>query len=140
MALPPLVPYSTQAEYRTHFEKFYCRGPITTFDGIQVRFRKKQFDHCFFESVDTKDDTFSPQRAERIDWIKAVLQDPSAELRVGWDNKKKKPSKNRRVAIVVNSYVVIVRIYGNGTRAEFVTAFAAGQSTIRQIRSNPLWE
>jgi hypothetical protein len=139
LALPPLVQYSTQNEYRTHFERAYCRGPITTFDGIQVRFRKNQFYHCFFESVDTKDDTFSLRRAERIDWIKAALQDSSAELRVGWDNKKKRESKNRRVAILVNSYVVIIRINGKGNRAEFVTAFVAGNRTIRQIRSNPPW-
>jgi hypothetical protein len=41
------------------------------------------FDHCFFESTHSKDDTFSSRRAERINWIKAVLQDTNAELRQG---------------------------------------------------------
>ena len=137
MCLPALVDYSTELEYRQHFERIYCRGAIQTFDGINVRFRKSMFDHCFFESVSSKDDTFSQKRAERIDWIKAVLADRNAELREGWDNKKKRSAKDRRVAIVVECYVVIIRIRGN--RADFVTAFVAGSKTIQKIRTNPLW-
>ncbi|MEJ2407622.1 MAG: hypothetical protein P8171_25855 [Candidatus Thiodiazotropha sp.] len=138
MALPPLVQYQTELEYRQHFEREYCRGTIETFDGIQVRFRKGMFDHCFFESVNAKDDTFSPRRAEQIDWIKAVLQDPTAALREGWDNIKKQPAKDRRVAVVVNSYVVIIRV--RGQRADFVTAFVATGRSIAKIRTNPLWQ
>lgn len=139
MAYPPLVHYPTEQEYRAHFEREYCHEAIKTFDDIQVRFRKSQFDHCFFESMHSKDDTFSPQRAERIDWIKAALEDPNAEHRLGWDNKKKRPVNNRRVAIVVNNYVVIIRLY-RVDRAEFVTAFVADQRTISKIRSNPIWK
>lgn len=139
MACPPLVQYGTEREYRAHFEQVYCQGPMQTFDGIMVRFRKQQFDHCFFESVVTKDDTFSQRRAERIDWIKAALEDPNAELRVGWDNSRKRPANDRRVAIVVQSYVVIIRVYRK-QRADFVTAFVAGRRTIQQIRTNPRWK
>jgi len=138
LAYPPLVYYATEQEYRAHFERVYCAGEITTFDGINVRFRKRMFGHCFYESLQQKDDTFSPQRAQRINWIKEALEDPNAELRLGWDNKKKQPANDRRVAIVVDSYVVIIRIY-SGTRAEFVTAFVAGRRTITQIRTNPMW-
>ncbi|MGV6816915.1 MAG: hypothetical protein ACWA44_06550 [Thiotrichales bacterium] len=138
MAYPPLVHYATEQEYRAHFERVYCAGKITTFDGIAVRFRKRMFDHCFYESVQQKDDTFSAQRAQRIDWIRAALEDPNAELRLGWNNMKKQPAHDRRVAIVVDSYVVIIRIY-NETRAEFVTAFVAGRRTITRIRTNPMW-
>lgn len=138
MPYPPLVNYGTEQEYRSHFERVYCQGTISTFDGIEVRFRRRMFDHCFFESVVTKDDTFSPRRAERIDWIVATLQDASAELRVGWDNQKKIPAKNRRVAIVKGIYVVVIRLKGNG-KAEFVTAFVAGQRAINLIKTNPLW-
>lgn len=138
MVYPALVHYGTEQEYRVHFERVYCRGTIRTFDGIEVRFRKGMFDHCFFESVQRKDDTFSPRRAERIDWIKAALLDANAELRLGWDNKKKRAANDRRVAIVVGDYVVIIRIYKPG-KADFVTAFVAGQRTIRQIRSHPIW-
>ncbi len=138
MAYPPLIHYRNEREYRAHFERVYCQGPIQTFDRIKVRFRKRQFDHCFFESVVAKDDTFSQPRAERIDWIKAALEDANAELRIGWDNKRKCPANDRRVAIVVRNYVVIIRIYRR-LGAEFVTAFVAGQRTITQIRTNPLW-
>ena len=137
MPYPPLVQYKTELEYRRHFERVYCRGAIETFDGIQVRFRKTMFDHCFFESINSKDDTFSQQRAERVDWIKAVLQDDKAELHVGWDNKKKRPAKDRRVAIVVGCYVVIIRI--RGKKADFVTAFLASGRSIKLIRKNPVW-
>lgn len=138
MAYPLLVHYGTVQEYRDHFERVYCHGPIPTFDGIMVRFRKQQFDHCFFESANSKDDTFSQPRAEHIDWIKAALEDRYAELHLGWDNKKKRAANDRRVAIVVGNYVVIIRIY-RADRADFVTAFVAGQRTINQIRTNPLW-
>lgn len=138
MAYPPLVHYENELEYRRHFERVYCRGSIETFDAIKVRFRKTMFDHCFFESVTSKDDTFSHQRAERIDWILAALQDVNAELREGWDNKKKRNVKDRRVAIVVGNYVVIIRII-RCNAADFVTAFVAEGRTIRKIRSNKIW-
>lgn len=128
----------TAAEYRSYFEVTYCRGCITTFDGIVVRFRKRDFNHCFFESVHCKDDTFSVQRAERVLWIKAALQSPDAELYVGWNNKKKRPATNRRVAVIYGNYVVIIQITGVG-RANFVTAFVAGSEAIRKIKTNPKW-
>lgn len=139
MAYPPLVDYPTEQEYFKHYVKVYCCKPISTFDGIAVRFRRDQFYHCFFESVHSKDDTFSIARAERIDWIMAVLQDQHAELRVGWDNQSKQPALNRRVAIVSGDYVVVIRLHG-ANKAAFVTAFVAGDKTIRQIRTNPLWK
>lgn len=48
MPYPPLVSYNSVDEYRGHFERIYCRGVITTFDGIPVRFQKRDFDHAFF--------------------------------------------------------------------------------------------
>ena len=138
MDYPPHVSYAKEADYRSHFERVYCQGPIKTFDSIQVRFRKKDFDHAFFESVRSKDDTFSRARAERIDWIKATLKDDRADLRVGWDNVRKQPAKDRRVAIVKGNYVVIIRLT-RPQRAEFVTAFVATTRAIQQIRRSPKW-
>lgn len=126
------------AEYRSHFETNYCRGPIETFDGIEVRFRKRDFYHCFFDSVATQDDTFSVKRAERMLWLKAALRDPNAELRVGWNSKKKRPAVDRRVAIVQYDYVVIIVMTGQ-KEADFVTAFIAGEVALRKIRTNPKW-
>ncbi len=137
--LPPLVIDATEDEYREHFRTVYCCGPIITFDGIAVRFRKDMFDHCFFESTGRKDDTFSKVRAERIDWIAATLRDPAAELFVGWDNVKKRPTPKRRVAVVSGNYVTIIQLAGPKS-AVFITAFVAGAATIEKVRMNPRWK
>ena len=141
MAVPPLIHYGTVADYRAHYERMYCRGPIVTFDGYSVRFRKDKFDHCFFESTNRNKvkDQFSQLRAERLDWIKAALQDPNADLHVGWDNARKQHDSTHRVALIVQNYVVIIRFTGNN-RARFVTAYVAdSQSTIDRIRRSPRW-
>lgn len=141
MNYPPLVKYQAIDEYRHHYEEMYCRGAIITFDNVAVRFRKDRFDHCFFESSKrnhTKD-VFSQLRAERIDWIKAALQDANAELYIGWDRKKKIHDKTHRVAVVVNDYVVIIRLIGK-TKASFVTAYVAdSKSTLDRIKKSPKW-
>lgn len=141
MIYPPLVEYETTDEYRAHYERIYCGGPITTFDSIEVRFRKNRFKHSFFESSkrDKEKDVFSRQRAERIDWIKAALQDKSAELYVGWDKKHKRYDSKRRVTVIVKNYVVIIQLTGPG-KAQFITAYVAdSESTITLIRSSPKW-
>jgi len=135
---PERVRYGSEVGYRRHFEREYCAGPIETFDGVAVRFKKADFDHAFFESVTTKDDTFSPARAERIDWIKWALQNPRAELYVGWDNKKKRVNRRSRVAIVNGDYVVIIRFTGP-SMAAFVTAFVAGSRALTNIRLGEQW-
>ena len=119
--LPPLVKYNTKEEYKSHFEKIYCNSLVTTFDEIKVRFRKKDFEHCFYESSkrNGEKDVFSEVRAERIDWIKAVLENPDADLRIGWDKKKKRYNKKRRVAIVVRNYVVVIALKSNNKEAVF---------------------
>lgn len=147
MEYPSLVKYDSSVQYRQHFEDIYCRGPLATFDGIQVRFRRKDFNHCFFESVKSKNDTFSPERAERMDWIKAALEDPSSELHVGWNKIKRRYDTKRRVAIVMNNYIVIIFIKGD-LSADFCTAYLAdteplkGQnlSTLELIKLSPKWD
>lgn len=139
MEYPTLLKDKAAAEYRSFFESNYCRGPIETFDKVQVRFRKRDFNHCFFESIETNDDTFSIKRAERLLWIKAALQDPTAELYVGWDNKKKRAAPKRRVAIVLGDYVVIIEMTNHNT-ADFITAFIANKVALMKIRSNPKWK
>ena len=147
MDYPPFVKYEEMEQYRAHFEAAYCRGPVETFDGISVRFRKSDFDHAFYESSrrDGQKDRFSRVRAERIDWIKTALQDPQSERYIGWDNRKKRYDRNRRVAIVMYNYVVIILLTGP-KRAVFKTAFvdrgirAPGRpKTIDEIRSSPKW-
>ncbi len=139
MACPSLVYYQTENEYRLHFEKIYCRAPVITFDGIAVSFKKQDFNHAFFETVVKKDDTFSSKRAERIDWIKAALKDPTSERYVGWNNKKKKHDYGRRVVLVMTNYVVVISIFKKD-KARFVSAFVADNGrSLYMIRQNPKW-
>ncbi len=141
MAYPPLVIYATEAEYRSHYETVYCRDLITTFDGINVRFRKRNFSHCFYESTkrNQEKDQFSSLRASRMDWIKAALKDPAADLYVGWDRKRKCYDKSHRVSVVVGNYIVVIRLTGT-MKAEFVTAYVAdSDSTLERIRKSPRW-
>jgi hypothetical protein len=138
---PPLVRYETVDDYRLHYETVYCRGPITTFDGIDVRFRKGRFIHCFYESTGRNQikDTFSKKRAERIDWIKVALQDPEGELYVGWDRKRKRFDRSHRVTLVADNYVVVIRL-SSSKKAQFVTAYVADSaSTVQKIKRNPKW-
>lgn len=144
MDMPPLLNLENEAAYRAHFEAVYCRGPIMTFDGIAVRFRKSDFDHCCYKTKrgGYKKEVFCPIRGERIDWIKAALEDPSADLRVGWDNTRKRHLHNRRVAIVSGSYVVVIDILKGGKKAELVTTYVADSGpgeTLSKIKRNPKW-
>ena len=140
MVYPQLVTYQTKTEYQIHFNQIYCQGPIVTFDNIAVRFRKDDFYHAFFESVGGKDDTFSTKRAERIDWIKAALQDPHSDRYVGWDSKRKRYDGKRRVTVVVNNYVVVIALNPAGDKAHFITAYVADSGrTIRMIKQSPRW-
>ena len=99
MGYPPLLHLQSEEAYRAHFEAVYCRGPIQTFDGIHVRYRKKKFEHCCFESSrrDGVKDQFSPSRARRLNWIKVALEDPDSERYQGWDKKRKRYDDRRRV-------------------------------------------
>jgi hypothetical protein len=147
VAYPPLLKLATAAEFRSHYEGTYCRCPIVTFDGIAVRFRKRHFNHCFFESTnrDGTKNLFSQKRAERIDWIRAALQDATAERYWGWDKNRRRYDRARRVTVVMGDYVVVIAIT-SPTTADFVTAFVADTpaspgrpSTIDQIRRGPKW-
>ncbi|MDD4309202.1 MAG: hypothetical protein PHO32_02380 [Candidatus Cloacimonetes bacterium] len=112
MDYPDLLVMKDELEYRSHFINTYCNHPITSFDGFRVFFQKERFEHAFYKSANRNNikDTFSFERAERIDWIGCALIDPSSDIRVGWDSCKKRYDKSFRVAIVVINYIVIVRI------------------------------
>ncbi len=69
----------------------------------------------------------------------------SSEKYVGWDRKKKRYNKKRRVAIVMGNYVVIIQLKGSG-KAKFITAYLADKkgikgrpATIDLIRRGPKW-
>lgn len=143
MALPPLVHYATITEYRSHYERVYCRSNIQTFDGIRVYFGAGKFDHVFYESTarDGRKDVFSPVRAQRIDWIKATLEHPTAALFEGWDKTSRQYDATRRVAVVYEDFVVVVAMglkQDGSLKANFVTCYQADNS-IGKIRSSPTW-
>ena len=140
---PLLVHYSTIEEYRRHFELKYCRKPILAFDNIPVYFSKKRFNHAFFESsiIEKAKDNFSTIRAERIDWIKATLENPNTEMYCGWNKKRKRYDPRRRVGSLFDDFIVVTYIgwKQNGTlKGEFITAYVADNS-INKIRNAPKW-
>lgn len=134
--------FETEKEYKEYFIKNYCEKEIYTYSGINVKFYEDQFEHCFFESKNFKKrdkSIFSKERAERIKWIKEVLENEEAELYVGWDRDKKVYNFNRRVSIISpENYVVIINII-NEKKAKFITAYVASQTNAKKIRNNPKW-
>jgi len=139
-APPPLVHYATEADYRAHYTRVYCNAgsPIQTHDGYRVYFPRYQFDHAFHRtdrSTLQKTTVLALDRAERIDWIRWVLQNPGLDTYRGWDNQKKRPRGDRRV-IVYGNYVCIIQKDRKG-RVMFVTAYVADAVALRLVRGNP---
>ena len=89
-------------------------------------------------------DVFSKERSERIDWIKKTLINPCVDLYQGWDKDKRCIDPNRRVAVMYEEFVVVIRIrrgIGDQLKADFVTAYLAGNSnSIGKIRAKPRWD
>ncbi|MCC7355068.1 MAG: hypothetical protein IT330_15090 [Anaerolineae bacterium] len=140
--LPDLVHYATEAAYRQHYETYYCQARIYTFDGMRVYFPKSQFDDAFYESASraARDKSlFSWNRAERIDWIRAALQDRTAELYAGWDREEKRINWKRRIVLVYGNYVVVLNLVPKKHTATFITAYVADPTTIQKIRNGPRW-
>lgn len=139
--MPPLRRFADAVQCGLHYKQVYCSAPIQTFDGIMVRFDKRDFLHLFFESTkrDGNKDSFSTRRAERIDWIKAALQDPAAELYQGYDNRTRTSMPDRRVCVVSGDYVVIIDVLDE-KKAKIITAFIVDDPEVLQsIKSGPKW-
>ena len=138
---PPLLKLADEAAYRARFEAIYCAGAVTTFDGIAVRFQKRDFDHCFFESSKRNriKDTFSQLRAERLEWIAVALQDTAADRFQSWDRATKTYDKTRRVTLVCGNYVVVIALTG-AMSARFITAYVADTPrTLAKLKTSPKW-
>jgi hypothetical protein len=138
---PPLLNLADEAAYRARFEAIYCAGAVTTFDGITVRFQKRDFDHCFFESSQRNriKDSFSQLRAERLEWIAVALQDAAADRFQGWDRDTKTYDKTRRVTLVCGDYVVVIGLTG-AKSARFITAYVADTpSSLAKLKTSPKW-
>jgi len=143
VSAPSLVQYETESEYKDHYIDVYCRSGIRTFDGFSVRFAARTFEHAFYKSSDRSDvkDTFSPERAERIDWIKYALESPDGDIRAGWDKRRGKYDFERRVAIVMGDYVVVISIQDREKKkAVFITAYIADADALPKILKSPEWK
>ena len=140
--MPPLVVYNSISEYKTHFEKYYCREKITTFDDIRVYFDIAKFGHAFYESSarNGQKDSFSMVRAERIDWIRVTLENPHAELYQGWNKEEKCFQPDRRVSVLYGDFIVVIELNRQRAlkKAKFITAYLADNS-IEKIRKSPKW-
>jgi hypothetical protein len=144
MDLPPLLHYPSVAEYKRHYERCYQRTAIVTFDGIRVYFASQKFGHAFYENsqrIKGPKDEFSFVRAQRMDWIKATLENPDARIYQGWNNKDKTYEEDRRVSVVYEDFVVVIELSLNKQgelKGNFVTCYVADQS-IDQISKSPEW-
>jgi hypothetical protein len=137
----------SEEELKELWREEYCDAEIFTFDGIRVKFYMDNFEHAFYESSKRNyikkeasygyKDCLSAIRVEKMLWIKDTLMDPDADLFVGYDKETGTYTKSRRVAVVKNNYVVIIRLNNNGT-AKFITAYVADNS-IEKIRKSPMW-
>jgi hypothetical protein len=134
--------------YKNIYENHYCKQPVLTFDNISVFFKSESFEHAFYESANrkAKDKTiFSYPRANRIYWIKWVLQNPNALLFKGYDHNTKSYDKNRRIAVCVDDYVVVIQLGRNPSKATFITAYVAdgtngkGEKAIDLILGGEKW-
>ncbi len=140
MPLPPLLHYETEAEYRDHYRRVYCRGVIETHDGIRVYFQPQRFEHAFYEGRGKY--RFSPTRAQRLDWIGATLAHPEAVLYQGWDNKRRRYVPARRVSVAYEDFVVVVELSlgrNEVLKGKFITCYQADNS-IDKIRRSPPWD
>ena len=143
MRLPPLISYATETEYRTRFLNRYVglNNSVTTFDGITVHFFQENFYHAFFTSSRRRfpsKDKFDRSRAERIDWIRHVLEKIGMEL-----YRRVMPNRKvRRIALEpITPYAVIIQIDPKKlTQARFITAYIVNnQPALKKMRSNPKW-
>lgn len=139
--LPRLLTLPAEKDFRAHFEARYCKSRVSTFDGITVQFFPAMFDHAFYrDSSPTAHDKaiFDLQRAQRIDWIGAVLADPGVELY----RRVMANSKVRRIALEPTTpYVVIIQMDSKSPlRARFITAYIVDSAdALANMRSNPRW-
>lgn len=145
MTPPPLLKLGSIKEYKQHYERHYQREKIFTYDGIRVYFKPQTFGHAFYKNSKNTagpKDEFSPERAERMDWVKAALESPDAEIFMGWNKATKAYDEHRRVSVVFENFVVVIELGLNRQeilKGNFVTCYVANNS-IDAIKSSPKWK
>ena len=146
MALPKLLTYSTEDEYKQHYLENYCKScPINTFDGIPVMFYPETFEHAFYKRTNkswkAKKDSFSKDRGERLDWIKIVLQDDSIIPKKGYDKATGSYDNTRRVTFMNSDNYLVVIYINDQNIGKFVSAYIVdNERAASLIRNSPNWE
>lgn len=144
MSVPPLLSLPDEAAYRRHFDRAYVHGsPVVSPDGIIVRFYPERFDHAFYKKSSRqarRKDTFDFQRAERMDWIRAVLTDPCVER-----YRDIRKSKGLWCVVVepTTPYVVVFQLMkAHPPQARFITAFVVDKpwEYLLKVRRMPWWQ
>jgi hypothetical protein len=132
----------SEAELRQLWSDTYCNSPVTTFDGIKVKFYSNMFEHAFFESynrIEKDKSILSLNRCEKMLWIKDTLEDSKAVLKQGWIKKTKTYDNNRRVALVKENYVVIILIYAI-KQARLISAYEINDDdNLKLFLEGPDW-
>ena len=139
---PALLTLADEAAYQQHFVQKYCTGPLLTHDGIPVYFKRHAFYHAFFDTVVHKDDTFSPLRAERMDWIEATLIDAQTNRLQGYVARTKQHDPARRVELRYQNFIVvlIMGLAKDGTlKGEFLTCYPVNNNRLPKVRGAPVW-
>jgi len=106
---------------------------------MKVIFPKGRFEHLFYESskkLRDHKDTFARDRAERIDWIAAALQDKDAEIFYGWNRMEKRIDPAFLVFVVQFNYIVVVK-KRNWRSGRIATAYLAKPYVLQMIESKP---
>ena len=137
---PPFMDHGNLELYRGFYNSTFSK-PVTTHDGIVVHFSRGRFGHAVQESSqkDGNKDTFSIERAKRLGWIKTALQDPDLKLKAGWNRRKKRYENTSRVTLMIDDFVVVIRLISS-VKAEFVTCYVADSPrTKRLIEAGPDW-
>ncbi|MEP5254330.1 MAG: hypothetical protein ABJQ39_04650 [Winogradskyella arenosi] len=143
MAYKKIKPYKyTEKELRDIWSNEYCNQPLTTFDGIIVKFFSSMFDHCFYESNNRKEkdkSILSLNRLEKIFWIKDTLLDSTSIRKKGWDRNTKSYTDSSRVNLVKDNYIVVIKIYSKN-KARFITAYEVNNDeNLNKIKNSPDW-
>jgi hypothetical protein len=141
MVLPPLLILPDEAAYESYWIVNYVTpGSLTTFDGIEVRFFRRNFEHAFFSEAvrgSGKKDRFDLVRAKRMNWISALLCGSAAEI-----YRRLMPNRKlRRIALDTSEdYAVVIEVERNGKRGQFVTAYVVNSAVaLGKMRNNPRW-
>ena len=140
--LPILINLSSESEYRSHYEDSLVKGAqVITADGYEVQFFTERFDHAFFRDSNrnVKDKAiFNQERAQRMDWIRELLESQSAEEY----KRLKSDSKINRITLEPTTpYVVITQVMSEeDKKLRFITAYIVDSETaLENMRSNPKW-